>query len=430
MSELVSLGQYVWRHALAFLFVVALCAAVTGGFFFRSNRDTAKMTVTLNYEEAALGLAPNGEKLDISSLRSREIMSRALELASITTMRPEELADCVSVSAGNTSGFSLGDRTSYIITTSYQVALKPNEALRNTLVTSQSMLLLIFKAYYEHFAEKYIDNGVVIDLVKLMDGEQEYMKKWELINMHAGQLRSYLSSRSNAAPSFVSQVTGESFASLRQQMDNLIDVQLKDCRAYLLEHGVARNRGTYIAKLDYMNDALARKRDKRKSSYDIRMHVIEEYDGEMISTVLIPTENSNRKFYMSKTETGIDYLAVDANYDAVSVSSFQKMIDNNRNIRIHMNSRVQNTEAERTKARQLLESASDTLDEILRVSLLTVDDYNQTEANDYLLWHINQNGPLYLIGGDRFLAMCAGYVVLMLFVSYSYMRRGKRNEKI
>ncbi len=425
-SELISLGQYVWKHALLLLLAVALCAAATAGYFFRKSETTASMSLTLNYEEAVLGLAPNGEKIDMYVLHGNEVMGRALELAGIAEMTPEELAQCVSVSIKGASGFSLGDTTSYAIMTSYNITVRQNDSLREARISASTMLSLIRRAFHEYFAEKYIDKGVVIELTHPAYDELEYMERWELINMRANQLRSYLSSRSTAAPSFISRATGESFASLRQKMDNLIAVHLADCRAFLLEHGIAKERQTYISKLDYLNDALSRNRDKRKASYEIRMMVIDQYDGEMISTVLIPTENSNRKFYMSKTETGIDYLAVDANYDAVTVSTFQKQIDTNANILSHMRSKTANSAAEIEKANTLLQNVSDSLDEMLRLTQLTAEDYISSEANDYLLWHASRKSLKTQIGGNQFLALCGGYAALALFAAYSFKRRRKR----
>ncbi len=426
LSGFIELGRYVWKHALILLLAIAVCAAVTGGLFYRDSKLNGKMSLTLNYETAALGLAPNGEKFDMYSLHGKEVMSRVLEMAGITDMSAEELGSCVSVSTKGASGFSLGDNTTYSITTTYSVTLKQSQRLQRERITTESILSLLSRAYSEYFAEKYIDKGVAIEITNLMNDELEYMDQWELVNLHARQLRSYLNWRSEAAPAFISKTTGESFASLRQQMDNLINVQLADTRAYLLEHGLAKNRSNYISKLDYLNDALGRNRDKRKAAYKIRMQVIDQYDGDMISTVLIPTENSNRKFYMSKTETGIDYLAVDANYDAITVSTFQKKIDTNSNILAHMQAKAENTRAETEKANALLQSASDTVEKILLLTQLNVEDYDRSEVNDYLLWYIVPTGPFSMIGGKTFLAMCGGYAVLALLAAYSSMHRRKR----
>ena len=42
--------------------------------------------------------------------------------------------------------------------------------------------------------------------------------------------------------------------------------------------------------------------------YNVRKQQVQDYDSAMIGTVMVPSINENREYYMSRTNTGTDYL--------------------------------------------------------------------------------------------------------------------------
>ena len=67
--------------------------------------------------------------------------------------------------------------------------------------------------------------------------------------------------------------------------------------------------------------------DSQKS--DIFMTILDNYNNKMVSSVLIPTYDSDGSFYMSRTKVGIDDLALRANELLTSAVDAQKTITTN-----------------------------------------------------------------------------------------------------
>ena len=81
---------------------LALC-----GWRYAKNLHTAKTVLSLDYEEASQGLAPNGTRFNIYEIRSREVMERLIEYAGLAgEISPDELSKCISVKATHNKNIS------------------------------------------------------------------------------------------------------------------------------------------------------------------------------------------------------------------------------------------------------------------------------------------------------------------------------------
>ena len=76
---------------------------------------------------------------------------------------------------------------------------------------------------------------------------------------------------------------------------------------------MAKNNARCIDDLNELNRTLrwSEMSDSQKS--DIFMTILDNYNNKMVSSVLIPTYDSDGSFYMSRTKVGIDDLALRAN---------------------------------------------------------------------------------------------------------------------
>ncbi|MBR4331681.1 MAG: hypothetical protein IKP72_03295 [Clostridia bacterium] len=429
-KRLISIVQFVWKHIVLAALIVAVLTAATAGMFFREKLNTATMTLTFNYDNATSGLAPNGVKYEISDVTSSEVMWRALELASIDNLSASALADCLTVSPPSGHAYSISDESTYFIATTYNVTITGSEALQAQSITLRSLLSLIGRAYQEFFLDKYTDRGIRIDIDSEPNQNEEFMETITKLNQQAIQLQNYLKLKDSEDSDFVAINTGESFSSLRQQVQNLINVRIEDCRAYIFESGVARNRKRYLSKIEYQNESLSIQRQKHMKAYEIRMDVIEQYDGDMTSTVLIPTESSTSKFYMSKTQIGIDYVALAAANNVTKASTIQRTIDNNNNIYSHVANASGNTQKEMQKAEQLLNECRAELTRLLNLTNATCEEYSELEASNYLLYSIGSPGLLDSVGGKKLFVFVLLYMGVVVLLVNNILTKREKNEKL
>ena len=102
------------------------------------------------------------------------------------------------------------------------------------------------------------------------------------------------------------------FASLSQKISNFIDIELERYEAFVLENGLAGNRTTYQSRMQYANRRLDVSKRKEMAAHDVRIEAINMCNAYMTRFVLIPTYDTNKEFYMSKTKVGVDYFADEA----------------------------------------------------------------------------------------------------------------------
>ena len=116
-----------------------------------------------------------------------------------------------------------------------------------------------------------------------------------------GRINNYLTVRNDQAGSYLS-TSGQSYSAIKKQVQNLQSYTLSEYQSYIWENGVAKNNARCIDDLNELNRTLrwGEMSDSQKS--DIFMDILDNYNNKMVSSVLIPTYDSDGSFYMSRTK--------------------------------------------------------------------------------------------------------------------------------
>ena len=184
-----------WGVIALFLgFFLAFCA-----FHYIGNLHSASTILSLDYEEAAKGLTPNGMRFNVFEIRSPEVMERLIDYAGLDgTITPDELSECVSVKA--THDKNISGNVNYI-STSYVVRFT-NKGFTNK-ISAKNMLTLLCKAYSEYFVEHYGFNHSILsfdaDDLKFND---EYLMAVDLLDLKCRQLEKYVDLRSRESKNY------------------------------------------------------------------------------------------------------------------------------------------------------------------------------------------------------------------------------------
>ncbi len=427
----VQIKNNISKHIIPLMFVCIIGFFVIMAVNYRISSNKASMVITFNYENAAKGLTPNGIKFNMFEIASSDIMKTALEYAGVTTVTPEELSDCVTVAMDSTEKFSETDESTYYIATTFNIDYRQPQEITKKNISAESMLGLMGKAYKDYFFSRYAEKGDALNIDIALDDDREYMENYEYFLLQATQVRDYLNRRSNENSTFTSPTTGETFLSAKKKVDNYISVSLNKCKAYILECGLAKNRKNYISKLNHLNSLIEVKHSKRTAAYEIRNNVVKEYDGSMISTVLVPTEDLDSKYYMSKTQTGIDYLAVDASNDGSAASAFQKIILQNNSILSHMKKVSYNSPKQIKKINNMMYSLRDDLKKIVDTAQKTDSDYILSEANNYLIQNVHKKSFCEKINIKSTIFFTLIFWIVVIWICCRYENRKKdRSEDI
>ena len=214
----------------------------------------------------------------------------------------------------------------YYISSSYHIDLELPWSLWGK-ITAQDLLDQICRVYLKRFTADYRINATSLD-ISFDYSDMDYEEIGSYFQMMIGRINNYLTVRNDQAGSYLS-TSGQSYNAIKKQVQNLQSYTLSEYQSYIWENGVAKNNARCIDDLNELNRTLrwSEMSDSQKS--DIFMTILDNYNNKMVSSVLIPTYDSDGSFYMSRTKVGIDDLALRANELLTSAVDAQKTITTN-----------------------------------------------------------------------------------------------------
>lgn len=288
----------------ALFFLVCIAAQMTEGLY------APDMLMVFNYEEAARGQNPNVTRFNESDILSDHILEQVIQRGDLK-LSTEQLSECLTLSTPlDEEKLDVTQASALKISTEYRVRCSERVSLYRT--TPRRVLNLLADVYWESFVRNYAENDSVLDLsFQELEG-MEYLDVRDFLEMQARKLQNYLPAYNSESGSFRAAESGETFASLSRKIDNFINIELERYEAFALENGLSRNKTTYQSRMQYANHQLDVSRRKEMASHDVRIEAINMYNAYMTRFVLIPTYDTDKEFYMSKTKVGVDYFADEA----------------------------------------------------------------------------------------------------------------------
>lgn len=373
-----NIGKLMLVCIVAFVFV-----------FMLVKRETVNVTLSLNYEEASRGQNPNKTRYNVYEFKSDEVMQMAINYAGLgDVITPEELASNIDIIENNTAQIDPQDENSYYISTSYNIKYVQDRAIKD--VSTKDMIGLICKAYNEYFHENYVGNKSVLKY-QLGDVEdKEYIEIGKVFTQKADEMLRYINQRISANATFSSETTGESFQTVKKMIQNVQNYSIKKYSSFVLETGITKNTNHYNRTLTYANEVMDIRRRKFMIDYNVRKQGVTDYDEGMIGTVMVPSINSRNQYYMSRTNTGTDYMTLDADYFLNQGSLLDRVIIDNNDIMSKISSSAPSAE-DYEKANQLIEQVDNELKNVAAIANTTDRDYLKYTTKDYLSFDIAGN---------------------------------------
>ena len=323
------------KHALRLLwqnkYRIFLCGMVLCALFgllnYFKSADQASANISFNYSEASLGLNPNKTRFNAYEIVSDAVMERAIERVGLQgSITPSQLAACIYISPDSTGNVGGSDD---FISTSYNISINSRSlALGNR--KTMDLLKSVCESYREIFLANYCDNQDILkERLELSVGCEPYLRLNEL-EVRAERLTRYLNARLNENKSYVDDKNPDSstnnFTTLGKQLSNIVDYDLPNALAFVIEGGVARDPAMLSSILEYKNKIDGISASKSMAYYDANKDGISLYEKSMTSVVMIPTTDELSEYYMSRTKTAMDTMARDADLSLADASAYQSDI--------------------------------------------------------------------------------------------------------
>lgn len=392
---------------------ISLIVTYTGSFNKKS------VVLSLNYEEASKGQNPNLTRYNVYELKSDRVMERVISNAGLQdVLTPTELSEHIDI-AENSSGKTIdpNDSSTYYISTSYTVSYRMNREIKN--ISGDDMMTLICKSYNDMFHEEYVGTKSVLKY-DLGDIEgKEYIEIAKLFTNKSDQMLRYIQQRIEENATYRSDITGQSFQTIKKMIQNVQDYSIKKYSAFVLESGLSRNKDHYIRTLNYKNDMLNINYQKFMIDYNVRKQQVQDYDSAMIGTVMVPSINEKQEYYMSRTNTGTDYLTKEADYSLSQGNAVDRDIIDNNDIIAKVNASTADEESYK-KADELIKTVDEELKQVANTADTTDKEYIKHTTKDYLTFteYTGSGNKMFILEtviGTAvvfFIILCAVYYVI------------------
>ena len=387
---------------------ISLIVTYTGSFNKKS------VVLSLNYEEASKGQNPNLTRYNVYELKSDRVMERVISNAGLQdVLTPTELSEHIDI-AENSSGKTIdpNDSSTYYISTSYTVSYRMNREIKN--ISVDDMMTLICKSYNDMFHEEYVGTKSVLKY-DLGDIEgKEYIEIAKLFTNKSDQMLRYIQQRIEENATYRSDITGQSFQTIKKMIQNV-----QNYSTFVLESGLSRNKDHYIRTLNYKNDMLNINYQKFMIDYNVRKQQVQDYDSAMIGTVMVPSINEKQEYYMSRTNTGTDYLTKEADYSLSQGNAVDRDIIDNNDIIAKVNASTADEESYK-KADELIETVDEELKQVANTADTTDKEYIKHTTKDYLTFteYTGSGNKMFILEtviGTAvvfFIILCAVYYVI------------------
>ena len=404
--------------ALLLILFTALC-----GWQYVKSLCTARIVLSLDYEEASQGLAPNRTRFSIYEIRSREVMERLIEYAGLEgKISPDEMSKCISVKA--THNKNISGSVNYI-STSFIISFTSTDLVWKR--SAEDMLSLLCKAYREYFVEHYGFNHSILSFdVNDLKFNDEYLMMVDLLELKGGQLEKYVQLRKRESKNYQDPDTGITFSELEQRAKNFYTYDIVNLRSFVIENGIVNDRLALKPLLNYKIHMDRLMYDKLIAAYNEDNKGIQIYDTAMSAVIMIPTQDQTKQYYMSRAKTGMDNMALHANTQLVGATERMEQIKYNTYLMEKLTTNDSDL-AHREKADTMIREKQAILEK-LAADIQAVDSsYTSAKARDYLGFRENRLGFADRIG--LLPSFFAALFILLIAFIYVSLRHSLSEKK-
>ena len=424
-SSMRSALEVFWKRkffVVAFFLIVfvALCA-----YHYDQSLQTASTVLSLDYEQASRGLTPNQTRFNIFEIQSDEVMQRLIQSAGLEgKITPDELSECISVKA--THGRNVSGSVNYI-STSFVVRFTNDGVIAAR--SAEDMLALLCRAYREYFVEHYGYNHSILSFdINDLKFNDEYLMAADLLDIKCNQLEKYVQLRSRESKNFQDPATGLTFSALEQRAKNLYTYNLANLRSYIIENGIANDRAELNSMLDYKIRMDRLMYNKLMAAYDEDNKGIQMYDAAMSAVVMIPTQDQSWQYYMSRTKTGMDNMAMHA--DAQLLGATERMEKIAYNTYLTGKLAASRTDpAKAAKADALILEIKASMEKLAQDIQAVDSAYTNTKARNYIGFSNTRVGikdRIGLVSSFLYASFLLAAVFVLVFLRKCLSVKGKR----
>lgn len=277
------------KKLLPFIFI--FCLVATYGVYFKlssSNTYIASEVIHYNDPQAEKGLAPTGDKLDVTEIKSSAVMSKVVDKMGLTGIYSvDSLISRVNITpivdedkmAQKEAKLEEGEEYIY----------EPSTFIVSFAATSgegpdfaRTILDETLDVYFEQFSQKYVNVAPANNTIKnLNKNNYDYIEMMEMIDTSIDGTLTTLYQRMEQNNYYRATETGVSFAELAADFDYLRQVKVSSLFSKIYKYQITKDKSVlisdYTTRIDNHNIANA----KDESIIEDVVSVIDAYVEKM-----------------------------------------------------------------------------------------------------------------------------------------------------
>ncbi|MBE6915726.1 MAG: diguanylate cyclase [Ruminococcaceae bacterium] len=271
--------------------IVVFCLLATYAVYFklsRSNTYIASEVIHYNDEQAELGLAPTGDKLDVNEIKSSVVMSKVVDNMGLTgiysvdslisriDITPIEDKDKVAQKEAKLEEGEeyIYEPSTFIVSFASTSGEGPDFA--------RTILDQTLDVYFERFSQNYVNVAPANNTIENLDkNDYDFIEMMELIDTSVNETLNTLYQRMEQNNYYRSTETGVSFAELVDDFNYLRQVKVSSLFSKIYKYQITKNKSVlvsdYTTRIDNNNISNA----KDESIVEDVLAVIDAYVKKM-----------------------------------------------------------------------------------------------------------------------------------------------------
>ena len=413
VSPVEAVKRFFGRRLFVCILLSAAFLACYSVIKYCYNSKYPTLYISFNYENAAKGKNLNGTRFNASEILSDEVIEEVISRGGYS-VSVDDLMECLSLETNYdyitfSSTMSESDLSNLGIATDYRIAFRPNR--KTAGINGRTLLSLIGDVYYEKFMGEKTENTSILDLDFSDYDSSEYHSIAAYLKVKADALQNFIDSYSNIDSNYRG-AGGDTFAALSGKIQNFSQVELERLDSYVVENGLSRDASDYSDTIDYKNKLLKLDYDKDMASYGIRLETIDMYDHQMARIVLVPTQDDELEYYMSRTKIGVDDYADEAQQYLEDAKQLKNEMDDNAYAQYKVNSGAA-TEKAYTRADEFAGTLIEELKELSEECKSIVKSYNAEKKAAMIQTGLSSSGFSSLIDAKKGIMLAAVFGALL-----------------
>lgn len=224
-----------------------------------SRRQTyvASTIIEYYYDDASLGLTPNGETLDVSEIKSTRVIQDAIDRLQLRES-VDQIRTGLSIT-GYLTADELARKTALIekgeeyVSTPTIYVVKYTAGSRYSRQFARNVLDAVISSYIRLFGEKYVSTTTIPNNAAVVDVEAyDYLEKADLLNDHITNVLNYLTSKGTDFLNYHTVSAGMSFQDIYNEYEFIQESMLPYVYVDILDNQVSIDKALLISKYTHL----------------------------------------------------------------------------------------------------------------------------------------------------------------------------------